>query len=575
MNHIITSFEIPESFSLSDSFRIVCDSNSYLSALKTISQLRAAKIPRKKISISLFIAIKDTPELAASIIAQCKPFAAYVYPNWTKANNSMELSESQMALGWTPNIRRDLFSASYGRFGYSYQTNKKSYFEKDVLAFSDAPFSNSSKRRIGILFLRFCANTRSRFCQKAFQLSSTRYKGILTILSEIDRDQNEIRLVLPDQIPTCTHVLVSLESFVDTFNLFSALIDIQYPNTEIIIGGPGVFNPRWYSHLIDVAAFGRCEGQINDILAGKQLPNVWRKKTDPDFSQSYSLRQPQYLCSGESSSGCIRKCLFCHYSFSHRPFGFASRNYTSSGYPHSIENFFLEIDWNTISSSRQIITAFDGLSQASRYAMNKRISDNQIIKKLSEIYQTETGIPFNVKIYVLVSLPFEIYSDDPYSHLRSIFSAVDQMPTSHKVNVSIFSRHFIPMAGTPMGFEQINPENFRQRISNNFVLFKGKSFNVHHSIYTSTPAAAGEALFAQRAYESDTHFMQDIFLARKYLNLSSSDKWAILEKSLPSHILGSLDPDSNHAFSFIEMPYDYISMAKTFRKRFPKGSILV
>lgn len=235
--------------------------------------------------------------------------------------------------------------------------------------------------------------------------------GLYHIIHELKRkyDVEECNI---SQINQYDFILVGFHSImaVDDF-LFTIKKHKGERNCQILVGGWGCLNVKFYSEFIDIAVFGRAEGQIIDIIEGKEFDNVWRKSDDPDFKKQYQLRQPQYICDGDGDTvGCAKKCYFCAYSWYRKYSNFqgdGSAHYQSAVHsPPSKEDIFTEITLDP--SKNRYITGIDGLSEATRFRVNKRISDEDILNKFESFYSYKLfPLYWEFKIYQIIGYPWE------------------------------------------------------------------------------------------------------------------------------------------------------------------------
>jgi len=158
------------------------------------------------------------------------------------------------------------------------------------------------------------------------------YHGFKYILSELEHPYEVINI---SQIKECDFVLCSLTSVMDIENLIYAF-ETYKPDKgrcKIIVGGFGCINIASIYDYIDIAVFGRAEEQINDIIAGVEFPNVWRKDRDVGLEGKYIIRQPDALLPFESMVGCRNKCYFCHYSWTRKYIGTGNYDPVNAPFP--------------------------------------------------------------------------------------------------------------------------------------------------------------------------------------------------------------------------------------------------
>ncbi len=206
-------------------------------------------------------------------------------------------------------------------------------------------------------------------------------------------------IVSMDRIANYDFALLSITSVVEMESVLKCSRGISKGSCVVIAGGMGMLNVWPMYDLIDVAVFGRAEGQIARVLAGESFPNVWRKKADPSVRGDYMIRQADRLLPGEIAVGCHKRCSFCQYSAIRRqPF---TANYSPGRGLH-------EDDWNSIElKAGRNISAWDGLSELTRRRVRKNITDAQITRKLTALRVAHHDRASNIKIYNIVGYPWE------------------------------------------------------------------------------------------------------------------------------------------------------------------------
>ena len=272
------------------------------------------------------------------------------------------------------------------------------------------------------------------------------YYGFRHILSELQYNYEVINI---KQIKDYDYVLCSLTSVMDIENMVYAFETFKPDKgmCKIIVGGFGCVNISAIYDYIDIAVFGRAEGQINDIIEGTEFDNVWRKDVDPAIEGKYEIRQAPELLPFETMIGCRNKCYFCHYSW--------TRKYIGTGNYDPVNAPFPEDDWRglEVKSSGRYLTAWDGLSEHTRFKVNKKISDNDIRAKIRSWYGFKREAAVNLKIYNIIGYQWEtresVKSD--MSKISGIFKECDQM------RGGAGNRIFIMMMFTPFSPEPLTP----------------------------------------------------------------------------------------------------------------------
>lgn len=309
--------------------------------------------------------------------------------------------------------------------------------------------------------------------------------------------RNEMRyhydIVTIDEIGKYDYACISLTSVVEMENVLRDIekLGIDKRGCKIVLGGMGALNIWPLHHVIDIAVFGRAEGQINDILEGGSAPNVWRKADDPMLEGSYQIRQVEYLLPGEVGVGCPEHCMYCQYSAVRRwlptqdggGYRAADGGHTNRRKEHDLTGFvpgltpqetgglgrhtLFEDDWNRLDfRTGRNQTAWDGWSEATRKRVRKRVSNEDIIRKLTELREQNNSAASNLKIYQIVGYPWET----PES-LRSDMTDASRIlaeadgPTGSRIVIMFSINIFSPELFTALERQNVVFERWRDVIN--------------------------------------------------------------------------------------------------------------
>lgn len=258
-----------------------------------------------------------------------------------------------------------------------------------------------------------------------------------------------------DCIGRYDYILVPIMSVVDIENFLSDWAQKRPDKNgcKIIVGGMGCLNIWPIYDYIDIAVFGRAEGQINGIIGGQDYDNVWRKADDPCLKQQYKIRQPQYRLRNEVTVGCRHKCLFCQYTWIRSKQFATKRSYQPPSTMLSIEDHWNDIDW-TNNKVYYALTAWDGLTENTRAKIGKNISDKGIYAKIVE---ASIGRKLTMKIYLVVGYPWETVGTvaKDIMGLSKLMSEIEQQLT-HDVQIMFYITPFSPEPFTPMSRAKAN-----------------------------------------------------------------------------------------------------------------------
>ena len=404
------------------------------------------------------------------------------------------------------------------------------------------------KKKIGILIFTYKKKDRS-VNKKGKGWDNVSYYGFNYIISEINKRKYDIKYISYKDINNVDFVLISITSHFDLYNIINELSRLKI-KSKIIVGGAGLLNFGLLRDYIDIAVLGRAEGQINDILDGKEFNNVWRKKNDYNIKMKYDIRKAEKLINikdiKEKSIGCKRKCYFCQYSWKNRFYTEdKQQNYDSgySEYEDTIEN----INWNK--RAAYLVSAIDGLTEESRFIVNKKITNNIITNKLKEIYNDYgTKKKFALKLYSIVAYPFESTHD--LTELLYCIKQADKI-SNKKLHIFLCFTHFVPMPLTPMESEPVNLMDARKLIGYGKI-YTGKSINATILPFTTSNLSALEETILFRANNKHLSLIKNILLNSKYKKLKNWKKVEVIKKYFPKELYKF----NKHPVPYVNYTYD-------------------
>lgn len=370
------------------------------------------------------------------------------------------------------------------------------------------------------------------------------YNGLKYILSELAYNYEIINIT---QIKDYDYVLCSLTSVMDIENLVY-VFETYKPhkgNCKIIVGGSGCINITSIYDYIDIAVFGRAEGQINDIINGVEFDNVWKKEKDPEIEGKYFIRQAVNLLPFETLIGCRNKCSFCQYTW--------TREYKGEGNYSPVNAPFPEDDWRglTIENSGRYLTAWDGLSEKTRFKVNKRISDDDIREKIISWYRFNREKVVNLKIYNIIGYPWEtadsISSD--LINLRNIFHECDQKRggPGNRVLIMMMFTPFSPEPLTPMELLKPNIDiiwrDFFEKHGRNIYGDKNTDIECFILPQINSSYTLAKRVMINRCTLSDRKYIQNVLKNKKIDSLSSYQQIEQLKKynGFPFYLFGKID----------------------------------
>jgi hypothetical protein len=262
--------------------------------------------------------------------------------------------------------------------------------------------------------------------------------GFVAIMNE---SVHSYRCVLPEEIDTYGKNVLSLTSVVDVMQLIQHK-ELLERKTKIIAGGQGCVNIQTYKDYVDVVNWGRCDGLLDRIIDG-QRDDSCIDVTDFDPNKRYQMRQVSYLYPNEVSVGCRMKCRFCQYSHTRKLLG---SNYNHGKDLEVYEDNFFSFD---VSRPGFYMTALDGLSEKSRFLVNKKITDDFIAEKIGKIIKKKFEKTVIIKLFQIVGYPWETEESVMFDlhNLKKLFRRADCKG----------GRVYIKMSFTPFSPEPITP----------------------------------------------------------------------------------------------------------------------
>jgi len=407
--------------------------------------------------------------------------------------------------------------------------------EKDIkLAYFDLIpnlLGIKNKARIGVLIMNNFVDRESRK-KKGFYNINIDNIGLMAVLNEL---KEPYEYCPPAAINQFEFVLVSLTSVMDVENLIYS-IEVYGPaerNCKIIIGGFGVINIKLIVTYIDIAAFGRAEGQINNIIAGQRYANVWYKSNDPDVSGQYTIRQPKALVEGERSVGCRNKCTYCQYTHVRRSVDGPAK--------YDPGMTIQETDWSglDITKAGRYNSAWDGWSDETRRRVRKPVSNATIESKLLGL--DINGV--NIKVYMIVGYPWETMESvlDDIENTTVMLQKIDAQMRG-KVYLSFLCTPFSPAPMTPMACDAADIETNWRDIGGR-VLFKGEHIRAYISPFISGGYLLTKRVMINRAQTGDIDLFKRVAFSRELLKLPQylKVKWLLKYGAIDPAMFGEIE----------------------------------
>ena len=294
------------------------------------------------------------------------------------------------------------------------------------------------------------------------------------IIEDVLRDKYSDIVIEHCSFATINNYDIVLYSITSTESIYLLVSNMLYCGVKaksitplIVVGGAGVLNIRTYLSYADIFVFGRGEDVICDIIDqynkhGKNKdqyePNQYfhvsgLELTPKKIKQSDSLYHKELNGYKENMLGCRNFCYFCEYTF--------SRKYIQSTGSFNLDSKEEDFDHANLLDSYST-TGIDGYSERIRFAVNKKISNQDIINKY---LQAESSDDFQdswriLKMFMISGYPTETEYD--YEDFYLLLSKLKDIPKKHKFGLCILNTPFSPEPLTPMMYECANIDiNYR------------------------------------------------------------------------------------------------------------------
>lgn len=366
--------------------------------------------------------------------------------------------------------------------------------------------------------------------------------GLKAVVSELDSSKYSISICDKDSAHNFDFVFYSVNSFVDYLVLirdFRSKVKRRY---KLVVGGASLINLHLLRDVVDIAVVGRAEGQINDILEGRQFDNVWTRE-DIDLKRTYKVRQPQYLLKvgnkSETNVGCKMSCKFCQYGNKFGQFVITS-GYTSG--VDGLEMMFKDIDWELARS--RVVSSIDGSSELTRKRVGKPLSNQQIQDKLEEINSVNYNKALLLKLYNIVGFPWEDETIADMAEFKSILCRADSVIKKNILWINMQVNHFVPMLLTPFESEPVNLIDYRKLMIEK-PIYEGKHIRALFWRGFSSRVNALDETYVFRSMNIDEHITE--MSVPKYFKIEADQRvnWYISKSTLhgkvtnlPSKIYG-------------------------------------
>jgi len=296
-------------------------------------------------------------------------------------------------------------------------------------------------------------------------------------------------------------VLFSITAPEDITTFLKSVKSGEYKKDKafVVAGGAGCVNICSIYDYIDMAVFGRAEGQEENILNKKSAPNIWVKSEDPNIENIYNMRQVHHLHKDENNAcGCRNKCFFCQYTWTRKLVG---KNYTAGNDGNTIN----EEDFKSLNLSKpgRYTTGIDGLSYTTRKRVNKGFVTDQIIK---EKFEAAIALGYEkaymLKLFGIVGYPWETVhtAREDAKAFGRLFDGIDEKYNRGRLMAAIHLTPFSPEPLTPMEHAPVNIKvNWRRCFGGrSYALINNERINVFIGPYTTTEPTLSRRVLINR-----------------------------------------------------------------------------
>lgn len=357
-----------------------------------------------------------------------------------------------------------------------------------------------------------------RSAKQNARLNISKYFGLQVVINEIQKEfVCTVPIINYKQCQDYDIILVSVHSVPD----FYALAYTYYNRMKgkrsgvWILGGAAVANIPPLLPFADFIVLGRAEDIIIPLITAVRQNQQYNHPSVVISSQykqsnSYQIAYAQKLYPDtigkqkETMLGCKYNCSYCRYRVSSLPPNLRQED-KGTTMPGNEETFW-ELE---IKNGSFYTTSLDGLTEQTRHAVVKHISNQAIVDKFFQLSNTRKLI--NLKIYLICGYPGQ--SDIDFSELQLIFETVAAYLTDHKWNIKLHITPFSPEPHTPMQWEAAQTNiNFRdlamQKLPKGYQVHKSPCLSVVLLHTIASPFSLMQRLIFNRSWLHDAELIR-------------------------------------------------------------------
>lgn len=387
-------------------------------------------------------------------------------------------------------------------------------------------------------------------------MDSRQFAGLKVIIDVLERNGYSVDYVGNANVHKYDVVLVSIISDCDWWSFVGERMKWQKGDYTVIIGGAGLLHVTPFLRWFDIAIFGRGEGKIVSVISslGKgdrvsdesvmyadefTYDRVWKiGQVDSPYEHSINITPSKIF--KEGAIGCNHKCLFCGYTWQRKFVSPAKEYKMIDGLFGNIEDKELAmLDMNkrrdSINFSKLRTTAIDGFSERIRYAVNKKISKEMMVKFLTDMISSEAK-PHQLKLYNICGYPTETMDD--WQELVDTLREADGIVKKDKQwSIVLHCTPFRAMPATPMACAPMSMKNYRGLIGKCLgkglkgnIIFQGNELWAVESMGTDGLSSVMLSAIAHRGNEQDSESIARLCASSRFWSAPSGVREATLAK---------------------------------------------
>jgi len=354
--------------------------------------------------------------------------------------------------------------------------------------------------------------------------------GALVVNNELIKAGYEIGYVTPESANEADIILISFTSTYDLIAYYKAVSKYKHWKNrkfKVIAGGFGLQNINSIKNYIDIAVFGRAEGQIIDIINGNydydnvmvlpEIKPIKIRQVDSLYSDEICLIKKNKVWK-ETFVGCPNRCKFCHYSWARKKVGTVT--YLSERLVNKPQ-----ILWKDIKKINKYLSslkaAMDGFSEKLRNFYGKKISNLEIIEGIEHI-GSFTGTTM-INVYNICNMPNE--TKDDFDEFKLV---LDKCNPINKTIIVLQSSPFRPSPITPMQWEPVKLLPDWHKVSGTTFYSKNNLLAVH-SLMNESCWSHLVTTIIERATEQSEKLINTICFSSKLNKYKAEQKVKMLE----------------------------------------------